>query len=120
MPIIDNVRPMLDPNERLQFAMTGQVGVSPAFLWFPFLRWVMITNRARVIAITDLRIAVFAAGQLNWQRSKPKRLLYSDPRSTVLEHGTHSWSKIPVGDEHIWVSRKAYAYIDEANAGAVA
>jgi hypothetical protein len=118
MSIIDNVRPMLDPNEKLQYAMTGQIGVNPGFLWLPFLRWIMITNRARVIAITDVRIAIFAGGQLHWQRSQPKQFLYSVARSTVLEHGTGSWSKVAIGDEHIWISRKAYAYMDEASAGA--
>jgi hypothetical protein len=118
MALLDNVRPMLDPHEQLQFAMTGQTGINPAVLWIPTLNFIVITNRARIVAITDRRIAVFAAGQLHWQRSQPKRLLYSVPRGTPLEHRTGSYSKVAIADELIWISRKAYPYLDEANAGA--
>jgi hypothetical protein len=118
MPLLDNVRPMLDPHEQLQFAMTGQTGVNPAMLWIPTLNFVVITNRARIVAIPDRRIAVFAAGQLHWRRAQPKRLLYSVPRGTPLEHGTGSYSKVAIANEKIWISRQAYSYLDEANAGA--
>jgi len=117
MPIIDNVRPVLDSQERLQYAMTGQTGINPGLLWIPLVNFIVIANRARIVAITDRRIAVFAAGQFKWQRSQPKRFLYEVARTTRLEHGTGSWSKVAVGEEQIWMSRKACAYLDEVNAG---
>jgi hypothetical protein len=118
VPLLDNVRPVLDPEERLQYAFTGQTGINPGFLWLPILRWLVATNRARIIVITDRRIAVFSAGQLRWARNKPRDLLFSLPRQTRLEHGPGSRSNIAVGDETIWVTRAAYAFLDEANATA--
>jgi hypothetical protein len=116
VPLLEKVRPVLDPGEQLQYALTGQTGMNPGLLWLPSLRWLVATNRARIIVITDRRIAVFAAGQLRWARNKPRHLLFSLPRQTRLEHGQGSRSKIAVGDERIWVSRAAYAFLDEANA----
>jgi hypothetical protein len=114
VPLLENVQPRLDPGEKLQYALTGQTGINPAFLWIPYLDFLVIGNRARILVFTDQRIAVFSAGQLRWLRSQPKQLLYSLPRGTALPHGTGSWSKLTVGDEGIWVPRKAYRYLDEA------
>ncbi len=114
MSILENVRPLLDPGEQLQYAFTGQTGINPAFLWIPYIDLLVIGNRARILAFTDQRIAVFSAGQLTWRRSKPKKLLYSLPRTTALAHGAGRWSKLTVGDEGIWVSRRAYRYLDQA------
>jgi len=113
--ILDNVRPLLNPGERLQYAFTGQTGVNPDLLWLPLLRWLVITNRARIVAVTDQRIAVFAAGQLRWQRQVPRNYLYSLPRNSHLVHGAGAWSRITVGAEQIWFSRAAYNYLDEIN-----
>jgi hypothetical protein len=118
VPLLDNVRPVLDPGEQLKYALTGQTGINPGFLWLPLLRWLVVTNRARIIVITDRRIAVFAAGQLRWARNKPRHLLLSLPPHTRLEHGQGSRSKIAVGEEMIWVTRATYAILDEANATA--
>lgn len=114
MSILDAVRPRLDQGEKLQYAFTGQTGINPAVLWIPYIDFVVIGNRARILAFTDRRIAVFSAGQLRWNRSQPKELLYSLPRETQLPHGSGSWSKLAVGEEGIWIPRTAYRYLDEA------
>ncbi len=114
MSLIDNVRPQLEPGEHLQYAFTGQTGINPAFLWIPYLDLLIISNRARIIAFTDRRIAVFSAGQLRFRRSNPKKLLYSLPRDTQVTHGNGSRSKLVLGDESIWVSQNSYRYLDEA------
>jgi len=82
------------------------------------LRWIVVLNRGRIIAVTDRRLAVFSTGQFRWQRTTPSRLLYSLPRATILRHDAGSWSKVPVGEERIWLPSKAYPLLDEANAGA--
>jgi hypothetical protein len=109
----------LAPGEKLQYVFQCQTGVSPAMLWLPFARWLVALNRARIVAFTDQRIAVFAAGQLSWQRRTPRQLLYSLPRNTVLVRGSGSWSKIAVGSEGMWFSRKLYPLLDEANATSI-
>lgn len=114
MSLLANVRSRLDPGEELQYAFTGQTGINPASLWIPYADLLVIGNRARILAFTDRRIAVFSAGQLRWRRSTPQKLLYSLPRATTLPHGSGSWSKLSVGEEGIWVPRKAYRYLDEA------
>ena len=114
MSILDNVKPWLDPGEQLQYAIQCQTGVSPALLWVPLLNFVVIANRARIVVFTDRRIAVFAAGQLRPNRSRPKRLLYSLPRDTKLPHDSGSYSRIRVGREHIWFGSAVYPYLDEA------
>lgn len=101
MSILDNVRPHLDEGEQLQYALTGQTGINPAFLWIPYVDFLVIGNRARIIVLTDRRIAVFSAGQLNWRRSKPKKLLCALPRDTTLIHGDRSWSKLTLGNQGV-------------------
>ena len=117
--LLEGVRPWLDPGEKLQFVFKCQTGVNPAFLWIPFARWLVVLNGARIVAFTDRRIAVFAAGQFRWQRGTPRRLLYTLPRGTVLAHGAGSWSKVVGGSEGIWFSRNLYRLLDEANGPAL-
>jgi hypothetical protein len=74
----------------------------------------MLFNRRGILAFTDSRIAVFSSGWLALRRSKPKKLLYSLPRTTPLPHGRGKWSKVTVGDERIWFARSVYRYLDEA------
>jgi hypothetical protein len=112
--LLENVQSRLDSGEKLQYAFTGQTGINPASLWIPYIDFLVIGNRARILAFTDQRIAVFSAGQLRWRRSTPQKLLYALPRETALPHGSGSWSKLTVGEEGIWVPRKAYRYLDEA------
>jgi hypothetical protein len=120
MPVLlDNVRAVLDPGEEVQSAFRGQTGINPLFALAIGKFLIVMTNKQRIVAITDRRIAVFAtAGQVYGGRMKPQGLLFSLPRDTRLEHGDGSRSKIVVGGEKIWVTRRAYSLIDAANANA--
>lgn len=110
--MIENVQPLLEPGERLEFAITGQTGMNPAWRWLT--SWLVIANRPRIVAITDRRIAVFKAG--TWRRRTPKGLLYSAPRTTELPHKRGPWSKVDLGQERVWLPHSAYRFLDAANA----
>jgi hypothetical protein len=111
--LLENVKPWLEADEKLAYAITGQTGLSPSWRWLTF--WLIVANKPRIVVITDRRIAVLRAGQLRMSRQKPKELLYSLPLAP-LQHGTHGWSKVRVGSEGIWMSRNSYQLLDRANA----
>jgi hypothetical protein len=120
--MIDNVRPRLEPDEQLRYVFAGERGLNrglEALGWVPgfgeAIDWLFLfSNRARIVAITDDRIAVFSAGKLS--RKMPKKLLDSIPRSTRIEHGAKRRSKLMIGSEKIRVERRIYGVIDQANA----
>ena len=113
-PLLESVVPLLEPGEQPRYVITGQTGIKPSFRWISF--WLVIANKARIVVVTDRRIAVLKGGQLRWKRSQPKALLYSLPRSTPIKHGTRGWTKVQLGNELIWISRSAYPVMDKANA----
>lgn len=112
--LLESVVPLLEPGEQPRYVFTGQTGIKPSFRWISF--WLVIANKARIVAVTDRRIAVMKAGQLRWRRMHPKALLYSLPRATPLHHGSRGWTKVSLGEERIWISRRAYPAMDSANA----
>ena len=113
---LERVKVFTDPDEPVQYAVTGQVGIKPTWRFLSF--WLVVTNKPRIIAVTPKRILVLRAGQFRSARTKPRQLLFDVPRSTVMGplHGT--WSRIRLGNESIWVSRNAYKLIEKANAAA--
>ncbi|GAC1587969.1 MAG: hypothetical protein NVS3B21_03350 [Acidimicrobiales bacterium] len=112
--MIEKIQPMLDPGETVRSAMMGQTGLHPRFRFVT--RWATMLNKPRIVAVTDKRIAVFKGGRTSFTRGTPKELLYSLDRTTKLEHGSGGWSKIALGNEKVWMSRKSYQYLDQANA----
>lgn len=60
---------MLEPDELPRFVIQGQTGLNPAFRWITF--WLVVANKARIIVVTDRRIAVLSAGQLRMRRNTP-------------------------------------------------
>lgn len=112
--LLESVAPLLEPGEQPRYVFTGQTGIKPSLRWINF--WLVIANKARIVAVTDRRIAVFEGGQLRWKRSQPKALIYSLPRATPIVHGSRGWTKVQLGNERIWISRRAYPVMDKANA----
>lgn len=110
MSMVEKVQAKLEPGEQLQFAVTAQTGLNPAWRWLT--SWLVIANKARVVAITDRRVAVFKAG--NWSRTTPRELLYSAPRSVALPHKKGPWSKVDLGAERVWLPHKSYNFLDAA------
>ena len=111
--LLENVKPWLEPDEAVAYAFTGQTGISPAWRWLSF--WLVVTNKPRIVVVTDRRIVVLRAGQLRMSRQKPKEVLYSLAPGP-LQHGTGSWSKVRVGSEDIWMGRNTYPLLDKAKA----
>ena len=111
--LLENVKPWLEPDEAVAYAFTGQTGISPTWHWLTF--WLIVANKPRIVVITDRRTVVLRAGQLRMSRAKPRELLFSLPPGP-LQHGTHAWSKVRVGSEDIWMSRRLYKLMDQANA----
>lgn len=111
--LLENVKPWLEADEKLAYAFTGQTGISPTWHWLSF--WLIVANKPRIVVITDRRIVVLRAGQLRTSRGKPREMLFSLAPGP-LQHGTRAWSKARVGSENIWMSRRLYQLMDQANA----
>jgi hypothetical protein len=112
--LLENVKPWLEADERLAYAFTGETGISPRWRWLSF--WlVVVTNKPRIVALTDRRIIVLRAGQLRMSRKTPREVVCS-LAPAPLHHGTSGWSKVRVGLEDIWMSRGSYQLLDQANA----
>jgi|SRR5579884_3928642 len=101
------------PGERVQAVVTGQTGIRPT--WRFLDEWLVVLNRPRIIAVTDNAIVVFKAGQFRWGRTHPKQELYRVPRSTKLGPFKHGWTKVDLGQERIWVHRRAYPLLERAD-----
>ena len=120
--LITNCQAHLEDGEKMQFAFTAESGFSrglEALGWLPgfdgLVKLLIVSNKPRLVAITDKRIIVFSAGRLS--RTKPKALLQTFPRSTRLEHGTGRRSTVKLGNHSLRVERHVYGVLDKANAG---
>ncbi len=114
MTMIDTVRPVLEPEEQVAFVFVGQTGLKPSLRWIT--GWLVVANQPRIIVVTDRRVVMFKGGR--WRHARPSSSVpvANLPRNTRLEHGKKSWSKVQVGDKKVWLSRKLYPLIDNANA----
>lgn len=111
MSLIDRTQKLV-PGETVIAAGTGQTGVYPLLWWMPYGEFVTMFNKRRVVAVTDRSIAVLAAGR--WATTRPKKLLYSIPRSTSVGPFAKRWAHVQIGEERIWISRKAYRVLEAA------
>lgn len=110
--LLGSVQALL-PGENIRYAIVGQSGLRPTWRFLSF--WLIVANRPRIIALTDRETVVLKAGQMRWQRATAKAVLFRVPRTT-LGPVRGSWTKVRVGDEAIWVSRRAYPLIQKADA----
>ncbi len=110
--LLSSVQALL-PDENVRYAIVGQKGLRPTWRFLSF--WLIVANRPRIVALTDSDIVVLKAGQMRWQRASAKSVLFRVPRTT-LGPVRGSWAKLHVGDERIWVSRRAYPLIEKADA----
>ena len=120
--LIKNSQAHLEEGEAIQYAFTAESGFSrglEALGWIPGLddltKLLIISNKPRIVVISDKRIMVFSAGRLS--RKNPKSMLQTFPRSTRLEHGTGRRSTIKLGDHSLRIERHVYWVLDKANAG---
>src|ERR1019366_3127227 len=120
--LIKNCQPHLEGGETIQYAFTAESGFSrglEALGWIPgfdeAVKLLIISNKPRVVVISDKRIVVFSASRLS--RTKPRVMLQAFPRSTRLEHGTGRRSTLKLGDHSLRVERHVYGLLDKASAG---
>lgn len=112
----------LEDGETFRYAFTAESGRFSrrieALAWIPGLdplvKLLVISNKPRVVVISNKRIMVLTAGRLS--RMKPKTVLETLPRSTLLEHGTGRRSTLKLGNQSLRVEHNVYSFLDKANA----
>lgn len=115
--LLTNAQKLL-PEENIRYVFTGHTGVRESIIMSLLFEWwdlLQVVNKPRIIAVTDSSIVVMRVGRLRWQRSTAKKVLYKLPRKEtrlVPVNGLKGrQTRLPLGNERIWVGHKAYPYI---------
>lgn len=116
MSMVDRTQKLI-PGERVLAAATGQTGVYPLLWWMPYGEFLTMFNKRRVVAVTDRSITVLAAGR--WATTHPRRVLYAVPRTSQIGPFAKRWAHLQIGEERIWISRRAYRVLEAALAAPV-
>ena len=96
------VTPRLPAGEQYVIAFPAVGGLTPR-----------LAHRHRVVAVTDVRVHLFAAGW--WKIGDPRRLIASLPLGTVIESKrSFIYEEIIIGPERLWVLPPYHEELSEA------
>ncbi|HUZ19381.1 MAG TPA: hypothetical protein VMU75_02280 [Acidimicrobiales bacterium] len=117
--IIPACTALLPAGTRLDCAFTAQTGIKPTWRFLSY--WLMFLGQHRIVAVSGDTVHVFRTGRTIFSATKPKSLAYTVARSEVmLPRLQGSWTRVPLGPERMWVSRRAYSIVGPALGGATA
>ena len=108
----ERVQPMLEPGEQIQHVFMAQTA-SP--YWAIVSYWILIVKGGyRIVAVTDRGIVSLKAG--GFMPSSPKSVVGRSPRSPIGPLTGKLWGKLTLGGEQLWVNRRFFHDVTEANA----
>ena len=111
-----NAQQVLQPGEVIQAVIPAQT-VSPYFALITY--WIIILSNAyRVIVVTDRRIMVCRSGRLTI--SPVGQVEFEVPRGTRIGPATGLWSKSESLGQPLFISRRFFKDVAEADALAAA
>ena len=107
----DRVQPFLEPGEQVQAVFMAQTGPNPYLGLLTTL--VFFWTKHHVFAVTDRRILVLSAGAFS--PSKPKAVLTSLPRTTVLGPLSGLWGTMELDGTKYFVNKRFHKDVEEAD-----
>lgn len=103
-------QPFLEPGEEIQQIFLAQTA-SQYQLVIPI--WFLLSNRYRVVAVTDRAVVVLEAARM--VNSKPTAVRTRLPRNTPLGTPSGIWAVLELGGEKLRVHKRFHNDIEEAS-----
>ena len=110
--LMERSRPFLEPMEEPRFVFLGQSAIP----WFVN----SLLVKFRMVVVTDQRIVVLAMPLGAWGIYKPKSVVRTLPRATMIGPVQGLWAKTTTLGERLYINKRFHNDVKAADLGASA